>query len=68
MSPSVRKSNLPSPAETIPNDKYAELLRLQEQVRHAEQHGQTDTAHHAMLARLMKELGITPAKEETNGE
>jgi hypothetical protein len=54
---------LPTKEESIPNEKYAELQRLSAQVRHAEEHGQTDTVHHVMLARLQKELGLIPTRE-----
>jgi hypothetical protein len=55
----------------IPNDpKENELAKqieaLEEQVRHAEAHGQFDTAHHEMLRRL-KQPKKAPKKEVTNG-
>ena len=47
----------------IPADRQAEYDRLKEQVRHAEQHGQYDTAHHEMLRRLEIELGLIPTRK-----
>jgi hypothetical protein len=58
----------------IPLERQADLDRLREQVRHAEDHDQRDTCHHVMLARLESELGLIPArkieeqKDVTNGE
>lgn len=58
----------------IPADKQAEYDRLKEQVRHAEAHGQADTAHHEMLRRFEMELGLItsrkieePSNEVSNG-
>jgi len=51
-----------------------QIEALEEQVRHAEQHGQTDTAHHEMLRRLkQKPKQADPAtvgrgEKETDGE
>lgn len=56
-----RSRNLPSKEESISNEDYAELQRLLQQVRHAEEHGQTDTVHHEMLRRHQKKLGLIPA-------
>jgi hypothetical protein len=47
----------------IPLERQADLDRLREQVRHAEDHDQYDTCHHAMLARLESELGLIPARK-----
>ena len=47
----------------IPADRQAELDRLREQVRHAEDHGQTDTAHHEMLRRLEETLGLITSRK-----
>ena len=52
-------SGLPSPnvRESSANSGREEQLRaLREQVAHAEQHGQFDTAHHEMLRRLEEDL------------
>ena len=45
----------------VPPEKLEALDRLRENVRHAEAHGQTDTAHHEMLASLEAELGLIPS-------
>jgi hypothetical protein len=43
--------------ESSANSGREEQLRaLREQVAHAEQHGQFDTAHHEMLRRLEEDL------------
>lgn len=41
--------------------QQAQLEQLQAQVKHAEDHGQFDTAHHEILARFRAELGLIPA-------
>lgn len=46
--------------KTITPAQQKQLDALQEQVRHAESHGNFNTAHHAMLARLKAELGLIP--------
>ena len=48
----------------------AEIAQLREQVRRAEERGQHDTAHHTMLARLLKDFPetTTSKKENENGE
>lgn len=49
--------------KNLPPEKAALLEQLRAQVRHAEDHGQHDTAHHTMLERLEKELGLIPARK-----
>ena len=51
--------------KSAPPEKLAELERLRENVRHAEAHEQYDTAHHELLRRLERQLGlITSGKIE----
>ena len=57
----------------LPPEKLEQLEQLRAQVKHAEDHGQTDTAHHTMLNRLEAELGLItsrkieePTKDEVN--
>ena len=57
MSPSQNK---------IPPELKAQIDQLKQQVRHAEDHGQFDTAHHTMLKRVLKELD--ERKEIANGK
>ena len=52
----------------LPPEKLEELERLRANVRHAEAHGQTDTAHHVMLNRLEVELGLIPGRKELRDE
>jgi hypothetical protein len=49
--------------KNIPPEKVDELDRLRQQAKHAEGHGQFDTVHHLMLARLMSELGLIPTRK-----
>lgn len=52
MSPS-RNSRDSGQSQPVKPDERAEQIRqLEEQVAHAERHGQFDTAHHQMLRRL----------------
>lgn len=44
----------------MPKTKSEEEKQLEEQVRHAEEHGQFDTAHHAMLRRLKQQQRPEP--------
>ena len=45
----------------ITPDQQAQLDALRYQVKRCEDKGLTDTAHHEMLARLEKSLGLIPA-------
>lgn len=45
----------------ITAEQQEKLDALRYQVKRAEEKGNTDTAHHEMLARLEKELGLIPA-------
>lgn len=45
-----------------PSERDALICELEEQVKHAEEHGQFDTAHHQMLRQLKGEQ--KPVKEE----
>jgi hypothetical protein len=48
-------------------DLQAQIDQLRAQVKHAEDHGQFDTVHHTMLARLLAKS--EPAeKEKDDGE
>jgi hypothetical protein len=61
---------LRSPAKKVPPEIQALIDRLREQVAFAERKGQTDTAHHTMLDRVLKEYGkpVEVEKEKDDGK
>lgn len=46
---------MPNKKQAAAGEQSAEIERLRKQVEDAEQHGQTDTCHHQLLERLIKE-------------
>jgi hypothetical protein len=54
---------------TEKSEQEKEIERLEEQVRHAEEHGgMTDTAHHEMLRRAKGEPARTPTAGDSLSE